>query len=244
MTRVVTLADSSSRRISPAELAAVAAALQIQVDRDFFPVWGKRAQVLALGSGDPVPSEAWPMTILDKPQYGLGVHLDVAHKPFAEIEATADWSVTASHELLEMLEDPLGHKFISGPDIDPSVPPHQVRYLVEVGDPCEAFAYSINGVAVSDFLTRSYYDPHATGTAFDFLGRLAGPFDVPPGGYISWIDPVDGRWHQKTPEGLFTRSPREADSTRNPRDDRDGAFGGEEGQARHRLSPIRERFAK
>jgi hypothetical protein len=244
MTRSITLANGSSRSIPDAELAAVASALQIQLDRDFFPIWGKRAQVLALGPGEPVPALAWPMTILDKPKFGLGVHLDVKHRPFAEIEATADWSVTASHELLEMLEDPLGQKMISGPDIDPNAPPHQVRYLVEVGDPCEAFAYSINGVAVSDFLTRAYYDPHAVGTHFDFLGRLASPFDVPPGGYISWIDPADGHWHQKTPDGQFTRSGQMADSKRSPREDRDGAFGEAEGLARHRLSPIRERFAR
>jgi hypothetical protein len=244
MTRVVTLANESSRSIPDTELAAVAAALQIQLDRDFSAIWGKRAQVLALRAGDPVPALGWPMTILDKPKYGLGVHLDVKHRPFAEIEATADWSVTASHELLEMLEDPLGHKMISGPDIDPSAPPHQVHYLVEVGDPCEAFAYSINGVAVSDFLTRAYYDPHATGTHFDFLGRLAKPFDVPAGGYISWIDPEDGHWHQKTPAGAFTRSRQKADSRNGPREDRDGAFGDEDGAARHRLSQIRQRFAK
>jgi hypothetical protein len=243
MTRVVALVNSSSRAIAPAALEAVARALQIQVDRDFFPAWGQRAQVLALGPGEAAPKGAWPLTLLDKPQYGLGVHLDQRGRPFAEVEATDDWSVTASHELLEMLEDPLGQKFVSAPDIAPGAPAHRVNYLVEVADPCETFAYSIDGVQVSDFVTRDFYDPAAAGVAVDFLGRLAGPFDVPPGGYLSWIDPADGHWHQKTPDGAFTRSGGRADHTRNPREDRDQAFGGEVQAARHRLASIRGRWA-
>src|SRR5438034_8703517 len=86
------------------------------------------------------------MTILDQSSAGLGVHLDKNGKPFAEIQAGNDWSITASHELLEMLVDPLGHKLIRDPDIDPASDGHQVEYLVEVGDPCEVFAYPINGI--------------------------------------------------------------------------------------------------
>src|SRR5207249_6723714 len=94
-------------------------------------------------------------------------------KPFAEIQAGNDWSITASHELLEMLVDPLGHKLIRDPDIDPASDGHQVEYLVEVGDPCEVFAYPINGISVSDFTTREFYDTKApAGTQFDFLARL------------------------------------------------------------------------
>jgi len=45
-----------------------------------------------------------------------------------------------------MLEDPYGHKFLVGPDIDPASDGHHVHYLVEVGHPCETFEYNINGV--------------------------------------------------------------------------------------------------
>jgi hypothetical protein len=76
----------------------------------------------------------------------------------------------------------------------------------------------------------------------DFLGRLPGPYDVPPGCYISWIDPMDQRWHQKTPQGLFTRAPKPIDNTKDPREDRDSAFGDEERAGRHRLSEIRRRM--
>jgi len=107
--RHVTLQDKSSMKLSLDQLDQVAQALQIQLDRDFTPVWGVHAQVQALDTGETVPARAWPMTILNQPSAGLGVHLDNNGKPFAEIQGGNDWSITASHELLEMLVDPLGH---------------------------------------------------------------------------------------------------------------------------------------
>jgi hypothetical protein len=77
------------------------------------------------------------------------------------VKDTQDWPVTASHELLEILVDPLGHQFRRAPDIDPASDGHLIAYLVEVGDPCEVFSYPIGDVAVSDFVTPDYYDPKA-----------------------------------------------------------------------------------
>src|SRR5207302_3465332 len=100
----------------------------------------------AFGRSAAVPASTWVMSIVDKPVGGLGIHLDQHHHPYAQIKDTGDWSVTASHEMLEMLVDPLGHTFKHGPDIDPASDGHNVGYLVEVGDPCEIYSYSINGV--------------------------------------------------------------------------------------------------
>lgn len=244
MARLVTLKNLSSLAISQSELDAIAAALQIQVDRDLYPIWGRRAQVVALGADEAEPEVAWPIRILDDSEYGLGVHLDQNNRPYAEVEATGEWTVTASHELLEMLVDPFGQTVAMGPCIDPSQEPHYVRYLVEIADPCEVFAYTINGVPVSDFVTEDYYNEFAgPGASFDLLGRLGRPFEVPEGCYISWVDD-DGFWHQKTPDGLFTRSRGKVDSRKTLRQDRDGAFGGEADAERHRLAAIRRRFRR
>jgi hypothetical protein len=145
--------------------------------------------------------------------------------------------------MLEMLVDPYGQKFLSGPDIDPHSDHHQVRYLVEVGDPCEIWSYDIGGVAVSDFVTPEYYNAHADdGTTFDYLGRLSKPLEVPRGCYISWIDPVDMHWHQKTPDGMFVRATPPVNPQRNPREDRDQAFGND--PKRHDLAAIRAALAR
>jgi hypothetical protein len=243
MLRRVVLQNRSSANISFSDVTAVASALQIQTDRDFTPVWGVQAQITALNKGDAVPHGVWPVYIVNKPEGGLGIHLDKNHKPYAQVKDTSDWSVTASHELLEMLVDPYGHKFIKAPDIAPSSDGHLVNYLVEVADPCEVYEYSISGIAVSDFVTPEYYNPHpTTGAEFDFMRRLTKPLQVPPGCYISWIDPEDGQWHQKQPDGTFTRSHEKASPTNNPRDDRDHAFRDDE--TRHDLPAIRAAFAQ
>ena len=241
--RRVTLQNQSSSDISFGEVQAVVQALQTQLDRDFTPIWGVHAVVQALDQGEAEPARVWPMRILDQPEAGLGVHLDNNGKPFAEIQAGDGWSITASHEMLEMLVDPLGQKLRSDHDIDPASDGHQVQYLVEVGDPCEVFSYSINGIDVSDFITQEFYDTNApAGTEFDFLGRLSSALDVPQGCYISWIDPEDGRWHQKQVDGTFITARQKANPKQNPRDQRDRAFGDDENKSRHDLLAIRRKY--
>lgn len=242
-TRHVVLQDQSKLNLTLSQLESVAQALQTQVERDFTPVWGVHALVQAIDRNQDVPKGAWPMRILDKSDAGLGVHLDNNGKPFAEIQAGADWSITASHEMLEMLVDPLGKKLISDKDIDPASDFHQVQYLVEVGDPVEVFAYQINGVSVSDFITPEFYDKNAPpGTSFDFLNQLQSALEVPPGCYISWLDPQDGRWHQKQPDGTFITAQAKANLKKNPRDERDSAFTDDENTARHDLLRVRSRY--
>ena len=172
-TRHVVLQDQSKLNLTLGQLESVAQALQTQVDRDFRPIWGVHGLVQAIDRNHTVPRGSWPMRILDHSQAGLGVHLDNNGKPFAEIQAGTDWSITASHEMLEMLVDPLGKKLMSDKDIDPASDGHQVHCLVDVGDPVEVFAYQINGVSLSDFITPEFYDLNAApGPSYDFLNQL------------------------------------------------------------------------
>jgi hypothetical protein len=239
--RRVVLTNHSSKNIPFSDISDVAQALQIQVDRDFTPAWGIRATILPLNKGEAIPQHAWPMRIVNHPAGGLGIHLDKGHKPYAQIQDTDDWSVTASHELLEMLVDPYGHKFVRGPDIDPGSDGHLVSYLVEVGDPCEIYSYTINGIAVSDFVTPDYYNEASPqGTEWDFLTRLSAPYEVPQGCYISWIDLQDRRWHQKQTDGSFVTARVEVSPKDNPRNDRDAAFSDDD--MRHDLPRIRNTY--
>jgi len=64
-------------------------------------------------------------------------------------------------------------------------------YIVEACDPCEAnqYAYLIQGIAVSDFITPHFYDSVATaGTRYSFGGHITRPREVLPGGYISFVN--------------------------------------------------------
>lgn len=240
----IVLVNQSSMDIPIAQLTEVARALQSQVDNDFAPAWNVQAVVSALAHSAPIPAANWPIKLLDQPQAGLGVHLDDKGSPFAEVQANDTWSLTASHELLEMLVDPLGQRFLLGPDIDPASDGHQVNYLVEVCDPCEVDSYQIGTVTVSDFVLPAYYNSATPpGVPVDHLGMLRMPFDVPSGCYLSWQDPQDDHWHQKRPDGTFTTAQAAIDQSVPPRDDRDAAFGPAEASERHNISAILRAYA-
>ena len=105
-----------------------------------------------------------------------GVHMDKDNQPFALIASgnTLDeWSLTASHEMCEMLVDPSGDKQATGNSPKPGQ--ERVSFLVEVCDPSEAadFAYSVNEILVSDFYTPHYFDPiAASGVRYSFTGAI------------------------------------------------------------------------
>jgi hypothetical protein len=104
--RSVVLVNESSLPLSMDRLREVARALQIQVVRDFEPIWEQSASVAA-AAGTHVPPGAWPIHVVDQ-SAELGVHRDEGGHPYAVVRATVDWTITASHELLEMLANPEG----------------------------------------------------------------------------------------------------------------------------------------
>jgi hypothetical protein len=76
----------------------------------------------------------------------------------------------------------------------------RVNYLVQVCDPCQdpQWAYSINGVLVSDFYTPHFFDETwRKGVRYDFAGHMQRPREVLRNGYISWVDPSNGHWWQR-----------------------------------------------
>jgi hypothetical protein len=201
-----------------ADLERYAAALQKQVDGDLAPAWDVRADVTVLAAGDGVPAGTWPLWIVDALSGASGVHLDEQGQPYAEVVNDGQLTITLSHELLEMLVNPLGNRFIPAADLDRESAGLQVNYLVEVADPCDPFSYAVDEVAVCDFVFPAFYDTRSTGLV-DQLGELAGPLVLPDGGYISWFDPADQNWHERRPDGVIVIGPQTP--TRITRADRD-----------------------
>lgn len=188
----------------------VAAALNVQVTRDLTQFWNVQATVIHLANATKIPSGVWPVQLVKTlPPGEGGFHLDKHNQPYAEVIASPDndgWTIAASHETLEMLVDPTGNRLQSSRSIEIAGGKIQdgnseFEYLVEACDPCEAdnFAYSIQGVAVSDFLTPHFYDPvTASGTRYSFTGAIKAPRQVLDGGYISFINQANGDWQQIT----------------------------------------------
>ena len=187
---------------------SVAIALNVQVMRDLPQFWNIHATVMYLPNPKKIPAGVWPVQLVPKlPPGEGGVHLDKHNQPYSLVIAkpgSNDWTIDASHETLEMLVDPFGNRLqtsrsinIVGNGVQDGT--GEFNYLVEACDPCEAdtCAYSIQGVAVSDFITPHFYDPVTTsGTRYSFTGALKAPRQLLPGGYISYIDLAQDRWQQ------------------------------------------------
>jgi hypothetical protein len=234
--RQVGLVDETGS-VPAAQLDALATALQTQVERDLGPAWGVSASI-AVGAGS---GGTWRVRIVGPDQMpggAGGVHLDDNGLPYAMVGAGPQLSVAASHETCEMLVDPFGQRLIVAPSLDPAAGGRAVQFLAEVCDPCEVIGYGVGAVTVSDFVLQDYYQPQATGQV-DQAGRLAGPFDVPRGGYISWYDPADSSWHQKRPDGSIVTAAHPSALSTHPRRDRDKAFAG---TGKHDLARLLPRY--
>lgn len=185
-------------------------ALQKQVHRDFAPVWGIDADITFLSKGSQPPSGSWWLGIFDdSDQAGaLGYH-DVTNeglplgKVFAgtDMKYGANWTVTLSHEMLEMLADPeINLTVFVQPDETTGI-----LYAYEVCDACEAdqFGYQIDGITVSDFVYPTWFESFQAGrnVQFCYSKKIRSPFDLLPGGYIGLFDVLrGGGWIQKTAE--------------------------------------------
>lgn len=197
-----------TKKLNPELVQSAAAALNIQVMRDLPQFWNIQVTVSYLPQASQLPAGVWPVQLVASlPPGEGGFHMDEHNQPYAKVIASPDsdeWTIDASHEIIEMLVDPSGNRLqsssaiaIDGNGVKDST--GQFNYLVEACDPCEAddFAYSIQGVAVSDFITPHFYDPVTTaGTRYSFTGAITSPRELLKGGYISFINMETNEWQQ------------------------------------------------
>ncbi len=187
---------SNCAAVTTDALTPVSAAIQKQLTRDLGPVWSIDATIDVFPRLDAVPVDYWPIIVVDSMDHG-GQHRDRSGQPFALVAADEHWSITASHEACEMLVDPSGSRVVAGPA--PTKQQERVSFLVEVCDPCQSpdFAYTINGIPVSDFYTPKYFDPVVSpGERYSLGGSIRGPREVLRGGYLTWFDSISNAWFQ------------------------------------------------
>lgn len=187
---------NQSRRAKDAELARVVRALQTQIDRDFFPLWGWRANlVLAARSSR---RRAMKIVVTDEPDEpgDLGYHF-IEGLPVTRVFTEdgrgrpVDYHATISHEALEMIADPgvnlyaVGYYIRSGRHRKAWIP-------YEVCDPVQDRSYRIEGIEMSDFVVPEWFEAErAPGSMrFSFCGAVREPFAITSGGYV---DAVVGR---------------------------------------------------
>ncbi len=109
-------------------------------------------------------------------------------------ELEEEWSVTLSHEALELIGDPEANLLVVGPN--PNDRRTRVFHWYEMCDAVQAESYEVDGVRVSNFLLPLYFtSSDERGGRNDFLGRVYKgktllSFGVNPGGYIGFYDPA------------------------------------------------------
>lgn len=199
-----------------------------QVMEDFMPIWGYgRTLKLLAASFDPnnddslkeekVPADS-VMYLVDESSVegALGYHdLNTRDIPvgFVFVLDPNDWTVTFSHEVLELILDPTVNILVPGPH--PNNPENIVLHAYEVCDAVERTSYDIDGIAVSNFLTNSYFTiGEQIGTRNDFLGVGVTSFGVTQDSHIAFFNLESGAWEtifgqQASPVRAFAKRARE-----------------------------------
>ncbi|HEX3323880.1 MAG TPA: hypothetical protein VHR65_01900 [Solirubrobacterales bacterium] len=187
----VALVDMSGT-IEALELAEVAGALNEQVQADIAPAWKVAATVGAYPSA---PPGTWRIELHETIDLknAAGYHADKLGQPYAKVVCDGGWTVTASHELVEMLVDPFGSRLHTAAALKGwkgSSP--RVWYLWEPGDPVEEVQYEVGGVPMTDFVLPPFYrsTPRGSLAAYSHTGAATEPLQILEGGYISFIDPA------------------------------------------------------
>ena len=189
------------------EVQNVIRSVNRQVTEDFLPFWGSgRISRLHAASFDPADEDSLSeeQVQADSVIYlinegtvagALGYHsLNANELPigFVFVER-GDWTITLSHEVLELIIDPTVNIFLPGPDPrEPDNPNRWLFHSYEVCDAVERVSYRIDGVEVSNFVTPNYFSVgDAPGTRNDFLGTGVGSFDLLEGCHLGVINPND-----------------------------------------------------
>jgi hypothetical protein len=90
-------------------------------------------------------------------------------------------TVTACHELCEMLVDPTANMWCDGP--------RNTLWGYEVCDACEEETFKVDGVEMSDFVYPAFFEkfrlehPIRLRTRYDYCNKITRPFQLLAGGY-------------------------------------------------------------
>ena len=207
--------------LSDTEVIIAIRAINRQIKEDFEPYWNMQGQLRLEGnSSTDQPDIDHPedmqgeaiIYLWDKADVpnALGYH-DANYRGipygfvFVDIatEIGENWTVTFSHEALELIGDRQAGKLIRGPH--PSEKNRTVYHWHEMCDAVQNETYEIDGIEVSNFVLPLYFTEDAEpGSRNDFLGTQyfsgsdpnktsLASFGINPGGYIGYFDHINNQ---------------------------------------------------
>jgi hypothetical protein len=207
---IISVINLTNGKVPDSEVQRVLRAINRQISEDFEPYWSLGATLRLEGHSGALPDKQHPadmrgdavIYLWDRSDVpgAIGYH-DRNYKGvpygfvFLEVAKALgeDWSVTMSHEALELILDPEVNLLVAGPH--PREKNRTVFFWYEACDAVQSDTYAIDGVKVSDFVLPLYFtggDEYAGRN--DFLGivhnaKTLTSFGVNPGGYVGFYDP-------------------------------------------------------
>jgi hypothetical protein len=210
---IISVINHTNGKIKDEALQHAIRAINRQIEEDFAPYWSLGATLRLEGRSSNTPGKQsladlrgdailylWDKVDVED---ALGYH-DSNNRGipygfvFTELakQLKENWTVTLSHEALELIGDPEVNLLVVGPH--PSNPKVDVFFWYELCDAVQAETYKIDGIEVSNFLLPLYFTSgDETGGRNDFLGQVHDgktlrSFGVNPGGYIGYFNPSTG----------------------------------------------------
>lgn len=210
---IISVINFTNGKIKDEDIHAAIRAINRQIAEDFEPYWSFGATLRLEGRTTAKPSKkslpdmrgdgivyVWDRSDVED---ALGYHeANYRGIPYGFVftqlseQLGEPWSVTLSHEALEMLGDPQANLLVQGPH--PEHPSKVVFHWFEMCDAVQGEVYEIDGVKVSNFVLPLYFtEDNEPGARNDFLGRKFGKktlasFGVNPGGYVGFFNPETG----------------------------------------------------
>ena len=185
---IISVINHTDGEVPDDELQRVIRAINRQIKEDFEPYWSLGATLRLEGRSENAPSKLslpdlrgdailylWNTLSVDD---ALGYHDKNARGiPYGFVftalseQLNEPWSVTLSHEALELIADPEVNLLVMGPH--PADPDRTVFHWYEMSDAVQNETYQIDGVAVSNFVLPLYFTTnHEKGARNDFLGTV------------------------------------------------------------------------
>lgn len=203
--------------ISDSEMQNAIRAINRQIEEDFSPYWNVTGKLRLEGNSQSNPNADNPEDMQGEAVIYIWDESDVPNAlgyheanyrgipygfVFVDISTELDesWTVTFSHEALELLGDRQANLLVHGPH--PAHDRYQVYHWREMCDAVQYETYSIDEVEVSNFVLPLYFTADAEpGSRNDFLGTRhwskqkeafvsLESFGVNPGGYVGFYDPI------------------------------------------------------
>lgn len=219
---IISVINHTNGKISDEELQSAIRSINRQIREDYEPYWHIGGELRLEGRSGKKPSKQsitdmrgdavlylWDSVDVDD---ALGYHDTTnAGVPYGFVftelakQLKEEWTVTLSHEALELVGDPEVNLLVQGPH--PSDSNRTVFHWYEMCDAVQAETYEIDGVKVSNFVLPLYFTGgEEKGGRNDFLGRSYNgktlrSFGVNPGGYVGFFDPDKGDHDTFTAKG-------------------------------------------